>query len=304
MSSPFAQSSRRPFFASALGCLISINVVIFLFQSAGFLHEHRVFDGKVETMQFGSLARSDLTDSFEWWRIITYMFVHAIPAPLHVGLNMLMVFVCGRVVQAALGGRALVQIYLLGGIAGALAHVILFPDPVVGASAAAFALLVALGMIIPEQKVFVLLGLVLPVRMRVKYLVVGMVGVTAIFFFIDLIAGPEADIPMITGVGHLAPLGGALAGYVYCRVTGVNRTLTLADLQAQRRASEAGLPIPASPSTGYNGGTIIPADRELDDFRMTEIDPILDKIVREGFLSLTPEERATLQRGIRMMSRT
>ena len=37
---------------------------------------------------------------------------------------------------------------------------------------------------------------------------------------------------------------------------------------------------------------------------MTEVDPVLDKIAREGFLSLTQEERAILKRGMRLMSRT
>ena len=48
--------------------------------------------------------------------------------------------------------------------------------------------------------------------------------------------------------------------------------------------------------------TLDPA--QADDFLMTEVDPVLDKVAREGFLSLTDEERATLQRGLRHMSRT
>jgi hypothetical protein len=156
--------------------------------------------------------------------------------------------------------------------------------------------------------VFVLLGLILPVRMRVKYLVLGMVAVTVIFFFIDLIAGPDANIAMISNVGHLAHLGGALAGFLYCKAIGVGRSLTLADLQAQRRASDggdgrtvAGLPPPPG---GFNSGMISAAEDELDEFSMTELDPLLDKIAREGFLSLSDEEMELLKRGRRLMSRT
>lgn len=285
-----------------------VNFVIYLFQSTGFLWEHRMLSGTIEPepMQFGSLARSDLTQQFEWWRIFTYMFVHDVQTPLHVGLNMLMVFICGRIVQGALGGRALVNIYLFGGVLGALAHVAGFPNPVVGASASAYALLVAVGMIVPEQRVFVLLGLVIPVRMRVKYLVLGMVAVTLAFFVVDLVAGPEADIPMISNIGHLAHLGGALAGLIYCKATGVGRSLTLSDLQRERRRAEAGLPAPAGPPGGYNSGMISDDGKLVDpgEFCMTEVDPILDKIAREGFLSLTQDERDTLQRGLHLMSRT
>ena len=294
----------RPFFSSALGYLITINVVIFVFQTSGFLWEHRTFEDQVKLVQFGSLARADLTDSFEWWRMFSYMFVHDVPSPLHVGLNMLMIFICGRVVQVVLGGRGLVHIYLLGGLGGAIGHVAVFPDPVIGASASAYALLIAMGMIVPEQRVFVLLGLVIPVRIRVKYLVVGMVAVTVAFFVIDLLAPPGAEIPMISNIGHLAHLGGAFAGYVYCRVAGVGRSLTLADLQVQRRRAEAGLPAGSFPGSDQTFASAVPEPPDLAAFHMTEIDPILDKIAREGFLSLTEDERETLQRGMRLMSRT
>lgn len=306
MSAAPSIPKHRPFLGSALGYLITINIGIFLLQSAGFLQEYRLYDGRFETMQFGSLARSDLTEDHQWWRLFSYMFVHAVPVPLHVGLNMLMVYVCGRVVQAHMGGRALVHLYILGGLLGGIAHVIVFPDPVVGASAAAYALLVALGMLIPERKVFVLLGLILPVRMRVKYLVIGMVAVTVVFFFIDLIAGPDANIAMITNVGHLAHLGGALAGYLYCKAIGVGRSLTYADLQAQRRAGEgvAQARAPQPPAGGFNAGLITTGDPELAGFSMTDIDPLLDKIAREGFLSLSDEEMELLKRGQRLMSRT
>ena len=297
---------KRPIFASALGYLITINVAVFLLQSAGMLQEVRLYDERLEVMQFGSLARSDLTEHFEWWRLFTYMFVHAVPEPLHIGLNMLMVFVCGRVVQTFLGGRALVHLYILGGLLGGLAHVTAFPDPIIGASAAAYSLLVALGMLMPERKVFVLLGLILPVRVRVKYLVIGMVAVTVIFFFIDLIAGSDADIAMISNVGHLAHLGGALGGFLYCKAIGVGRSLTLADLQAQRRAADESVGTAAlrPPPGGFNSGMIRAAESEADAFSMTELDPVFDKIASEGFLSLTDEEMELLKRGNRRMSRT
>ena len=44
-------------------------------------------------------------------------------------------------------------------------------------------------------------GLIFRWRIRVKYLVRGVLIVTLISFAVDLIAGPEADIPMISNVG-------------------------------------------------------------------------------------------------------
>jgi membrane associated rhomboid family serine protease len=280
------------------------NVIVYILQTAGFLWEYRALGGGVELMQFGSLARSDLAAPSGWWRLLTYMFVHDVPSPLHVGLNMLMLYICGRIVQAVLGGRALVMIYLLGGLLGGIAHAVVFPNPLIGASASAYALFVAVGMLVPEQRVFVLLGLIFPIRMRVKYLVLGTVVATVVFFVVDLVAGPEADIPMISNIAHLAHLGGALGGFIYCRAVGVDRSLTLSDLREQRHQVEAGMLLREPPMAGLDGrmGAIPMAGG--DQFSMTEVDPILDKIAREGFLSLSDAERDTLQRGMNLMSRT
>ena len=281
------------------------NVIVYLLQTAGFLWEYRALGGGVELMQFGSLARSDLATPTEWWRLLTYMFVHDVPSPLHVGLNMLMLYICGRIVQAILGGRALVMIYLLGGVVGGLVHVAVFPNPLVGASASAYALFVAVGMLVPERRVFVLLGLIFPIRMRVKYLVIGTVVATVVFFVVDLIAGPEANIPMISNIAHLAHLGGAITGFVYCKAAGVRKSPTLAELQAQRHQAELGMPLREPSVVVDTGERRVPsAARAAGDFSMVEVDPILDKIAREGFLSLSDAERETLQRGMNLMAQT
>ncbi|MFT4550488.1 MAG: membrane associated rhomboid family serine protease [Verrucomicrobiales bacterium] len=298
---------NRTFIGSVLFYLILVNFIIFACQSAGLMREHRLLGGMVELMQFGSLAREDLVNRYEYWRLLTYMFVHDVPLPVHVGLNMLMVFVCGRVVQILVDGWAVLKIYLLGGLLGGVAHILVFPDPIAGASAAAYALLVALGMLIPERRVFVLLGLILPVRMRIKFLVWGMILVTVAFFFIDLIAGQGAEIPMISGIGHLAHLGGALGGYLYCKWAKIGQPLSKFDLQVQRAAAEARANAPqwsAHPSPFQpNSDAHVPSP-EFEAFKMTEIDPIMDKIVREGFLSLSQAERDTLKLGLQRMSRT
>lgn len=304
MPDPLEPPKPSRFPANALGFLILVNVVVYALQITGHLLEYRAWGDSVKLMQFGSLAREDLVERNEWWRLFTYMIVHDIKLPWHIGLNLLMVFFCGWVVQDRLGGTRLIALYVLGGLAGGLAHVLVFTEPVIGASASAYALLVTVGMLMAGQRVTARPGFLLRWRIRVKYLVRGVLIVTVVSFFVDLIAGPEANIPMISNVGHLAHLGGALAGYLFCRVTKVGRVLTLADLQAQRAAREAGHPPPPVPPGGFNSGSILSASCEPTHLSLTDLDPILDKIASEGFQGLTDEEREILQRGFRLMSRT
>ncbi len=304
MSDSFVPPKKSYFPANALGFLVLLNIVIYSLQVTGHLLEYRQWGDRVKLMQFGSLAREDLVERYEFWRLFTYMVVHDIKLPWHIGLNLLMVFFCGWVVQNRLGGVCLIAIYVLGGLLGGLAHVLLFGEPLIGASASAYALLVAVGVLMAKQRVKARPGFLFRWRIRVKYLVRGVLIVTVISFFIDLIAGPEADIPMISNVGHLAHLGGALAGYLFCAYFRVGRELTLADLQAQRAARESGVALPPPPPGGFNGGSMLTSSCEPTPLSMTDLDPILDKIAIEGFQNLSDEERDTLQRSFRLMSRT
>ena len=142
MSDPYQLPKKSYFPANALGFLVLLSIVIYSLQITGHLLEYRQWGDRVKLMQFGSLAREDLVERFEVWRLFTYMVVHDIKLPWHIGLNLLMVFFCGWVVQNRLGGMRLIAIYVFGGLLGGLAHVLVFGEPVIGASASAYALLV------------------------------------------------------------------------------------------------------------------------------------------------------------------
>ena len=81
--------------------------------------------------------------TFQPWRVLTHLLVHA--GWLHVGLNLLSVWMIGRVLEPMLGRWRFVALYLISGIGGAVAVAFLaFDTPVVGASGALFGLLGAL----------------------------------------------------------------------------------------------------------------------------------------------------------------
>ncbi|MEL5990989.1 rhomboid family intramembrane serine protease [Microbacterium phosphatis] len=81
--------------------------------------------------------------AFEPWRLFTWMLAHA--SFIHVGLNLLSVWMIGRVLEPMLGRWRFLALYLISGLGGAVAAALLaFTTPVVGASGALFGMLGAL----------------------------------------------------------------------------------------------------------------------------------------------------------------
>lgn len=79
----------------------------------------------------------------DWWRLITSAFLHA--SLLHIVFNMLALWWIGGPLEAAIGTRRFLAIYLVSGLAGAAGALLASPQTVtVGASGAIFGLLGAM----------------------------------------------------------------------------------------------------------------------------------------------------------------
>lgn len=84
-----------------------------------------------------------LTLSGQWWRVVTYMFVHG--GILHIGFNMWCLWDLGALCESVYGPWTYLGLYFISGIAGGLASVGWHPYGVsVGASGAIFGLAGAL----------------------------------------------------------------------------------------------------------------------------------------------------------------
>jgi len=59
---------------------------------------------------------------FRWYTIITHLFTHDAPLPMHVGFNMLFLWVFGSHVEEALGRGMFLVVYFAGGLAAATVH--------------------------------------------------------------------------------------------------------------------------------------------------------------------------------------
>ena len=230
------------------------------------------------------------------WTLLTYAFTHE--GFFHILFNLLNLYWFGQLVREYLGDRRLVSIYVLGALAGAvifLSRYNLIPafqpavgSPMVGASAAVTAIIVAGATLLPDYTfMLIIIG---PVKIK---------WIAAVVVLISL-AGVNGGNPG----GEIAHLGGALMGFVFVKQLQAGRDMGrpvqavgnfFANLFSRRPTMRISSPRRAEPvtATSASGGKKpAVAGQPLQD----EIDNILDKISRSGYESLSKDEKQKLFR--------
>jgi membrane associated rhomboid family serine protease len=92
----------------------------------------------------------------DWWRLITSAFLHY--GPIHLGINMLVLWIYGAALEMRLGAGRFLLLYLVSGLAGAAGALLVNPlSPTVGASGAIFGIFGA-GLVLERQRDFVFGG--------------------------------------------------------------------------------------------------------------------------------------------------
>ena len=114
--------------------LFGANVAVFL---AMALASGSVFEFSGQVMAHYGANFGPYTLSGEWWRLVTYMFLHG--GIMHIAFNMWCLWDLGRLCESLYGRWTFLAIYLLTGIAAGLASVGWNPGVLsVGASGAIF----------------------------------------------------------------------------------------------------------------------------------------------------------------------
>jgi len=138
---------------SVTNALIVANIAAYLVQASG---------GGTFTNPAGEIFQKGYLRAFEvgageWWRLITYGFLHG--SPIHLLFNMLMLWWFGRALEAAVGRARFLGIYLVSAIAGAAGALLLSGEFVitVGASGAVFGILGA-GLVLERRHIYVFGG--------------------------------------------------------------------------------------------------------------------------------------------------
>jgi membrane associated rhomboid family serine protease len=138
--------------------------------------------------------------------LITYMFFHA--GWLHLLSNMTFLWVFGDNVEDAFGHFGFLLFYLLCGIAGALAHVAMYPasqDPLVGASGALSGVIASYFLLYPRAKILVL-AYVVPIRLPAFIVLGGWIALQVLSL--------RSTNPEVQGVAWWAHIGGFAAGFI------------------------------------------------------------------------------------------
>jgi membrane associated rhomboid family serine protease len=160
--------------------------------------------------EFFARAFGPQPDTGAWVTLLTSMFLHG--SLMHLGGNMLYLWIFGNNVEDALGHIRFLFFYLTCGVAAALSQAIAEPDtaiPMVGASGAISGVLGAYVMVYPRARITVIipLGILLYPTKISSFYVVGF------WFILQLFSAALAE-PGQPGVAWLAHVGGFVAGLV------------------------------------------------------------------------------------------
>ena len=222
------------------------------------------------------------------WTLITYMFFHQ--GLLHILFNMLWLYWFGKMFRTYFSGWQLVNVYILGGLAGALLYVLfynVFPvfaeekhlAILLGASAGVLAVVMAISCYVPKQTI----NLLFFGRIRLIYIALATLAIDVIS-----ISGNE------NAGGHIAHLGGALFGYLFAVNIHQGKDITkwfgrlcawFGSFFKPKPKLKVAYKRPPTDDREYN--------RQKNE-NQKEIDRILDKISKGGYDCLTKNEKETL----------
>lgn len=196
------------------------------------------------------------------WQPVTYMFLHG--GGFHLFFNMLVLWMFGATLESTWGSRRFLVFYFICGIGAGLLSAAVTPGspiPIVGASGAIYGLLMAFGILFPDQLIYI--WGVFPIRAR--YFVIGL----GLIEFFTAMSGTQ------TRIAHFAHLGGMLFGLLYMKWDTVGRSVS--GWKREKR---------------HKRHLKLVWDREREKLKLQQqIDRLLDKGGENGTESLTAEER-------------
>ena len=252
------------------------------------------------------MRRSQALGRGELWRLLSYGFVHA--DPLHFALNLLGLWFVGRLARQEFGRAHWLSIFLVGGITGALAYVVLFQEQrLVGASAAVYSLLAAVTARMPNLPVgFAFLP---GITLRLRNLTLGILTFELISAISQIVALFHADALVLPSGSRLprwpiwaAPSKGAF--YVKLLTNGFNAMVRESDRRERLwREEQIHRREPTRVAAGRIAAESEPSEVAAGDFMEDRVNPILQKLHSHGRGSLSQEEQRILDEAARRLRR-
>jgi len=197
---PPSRSWFYSYFPAGVKWLLIVNLAMFLLKNLGGAS----LSAELNVL---ALAPRAVVENFALWQLATYMFLHG--GIGHLLFNMLSLWMFGTPLERDWGTRRFIKYYFVCGIGAAICDVAVntalgtMYTRTIGASGAIYGLLLAFGVLYPNQTV--LMNFLFPIR--AKYLVL-IYGAIALY----------SSLGQNTGVSNIAHLGGMLFGYAYLKV--------------------------------------------------------------------------------------
>lgn len=179
--------------------ILDLNILVYLLMI--FSGTHLLYPNGLELMEWGANRRLE-TNSGEWWRLFTSMFLHG--GIMHLILNISGLVLVAIFLEPIVGRKKYFIIYILSGLCGSLASIWWYPNTIsVGASGAIFGLYGAL------------LSLLLTNTFNKKGKK-GLLIMFGLYVGINLLWGLTGGIDNAAHIGGL--LSGALIGLVLSKI--------------------------------------------------------------------------------------
>lgn len=202
----FGNRSYMPGMPPVVKNLIIINVIMYVIT---------MFTGNFMYEKFALFYPA--SPFFKPYQLVTHMFMHG--GFFHIFFNMYTLFIFGSVLERVWGGQKFLFYYFVTGLGAAALHLgvmyleldsvksvaEIYMTPTVGASGAIYGLLLAYGMLFPNNMMQLIFP---PIALKAKYFVM-------IFGGLELILGLSN--PGGGNIAHFAHLGGMIFGYFLIR---------------------------------------------------------------------------------------
>lgn len=240
----------------------------------------------IDYLQYVGLSSNPAVFITQPWTIITYAFFHN--GIMHILFNMIVLNFAGRLFLTYFTGKQLLGVYVLGAVFAGFVYLLVFyvlamSAPIVGASAAIMAILVAVTTYNPV--------------MDLRLLIIGNVKlwhVTAVILFVDLIQLRSGNMG-----GHISHLAGAFFGFIFIKSlengTDLSKIVSSVVLYFQNIfKNNTATPFKKVYKSHHKPVAKPVSKIIIKDYKQQQIDEILDKISQSGYDSLSQNEKEFL----------
>ncbi len=240
----------------------------------------------IDYIHYVSLSSNPAHLLWKPWSLLSYAFFHS--GIMHIIFNMIVLNFAGRLFMTYFTSKQLLGLYVLSAIFAGISYILVFyvlniNAPIVGASAAIMAILVATTTYHP--------------LMDLRLLIIGNVKlwhITAVIVIVDLMQLRSENMG-----GHISHLSGAFFGFIFIKLLQNGTDLSTVVIRIIDFFANLFKKNTSAPFKKVHKNYSKPLEKSVSkivtkDKSQQQIDEILDKISQSGYDSLTKEEKEFL----------